>query len=287
MVNRPALRSSVLRELLLAPSGPLGRVEVVERVGSTNTALAAALARDPAGWPGVGLLVADHQEGGHGRAGRDWQTPARAALTLSISIWARPPLDALGWLPLLAGLGAVYALRATAGVQAGLKWPNDLLVPQPGAVELDGWGTDRKVGGILTELVRTPAGSAVVLGIGVNVTQVADELPVPSAISLALAGAQDLDREVLLDALVEAFADLSARWTAAGGDAVAAGLADEVTAVCLTIGRRVRVALPGGTELVGLARRLGPDGALVVIDDGGVEHTVLAGDVLHVRTASE
>lgn len=283
MVDRPALRASVLRGLLLAPSGPLGRVEVVDRIGSTNSALAAALAREPAGWPGFGLLVADHQDGGHGRSGRDWHTPARAALTFSISVWARQSLDSIGWLPLLTGLGAVYALRATAGVQAGLKWPNDVLVPDPARVELDGWGTHRKVGGVLSEVVRTPGGSAVILGIGVNVSQVPDELPVPSAISLALAGAQELDREVLLVALVAAFADLSERWTAAGGDAVAAGLADEVAAVCVTLGRRVRVELPGGAELVGLARRLGSDGALVVLDDHGDEHTVLAGDVLHVR----
>ena len=285
MVTRPALRASVLRELLMAPSGPLGRLEVVERTGSTNTALAAALGRDPAGWPGVGLLVADHQDGGHGRSGRDWQTPPRAALTLSISVWAKPPLDALGWLPLLAGLGAVHALRATAGVQAQLKWPNDLMVPDPQERELDGWGTLRKVGGILSELTPTPGGPAVILGVGVNVTQTEDELPVPSAISLELAGARELDREVLLTALVASCADLSVRWTAAGGDAIAAGLADEVAAVCATIGRRVRVALPGGTELIGLARRLSPEGALIVVDDDAREHVVLAGDVLHVRTS--
>ncbi|MGV8965949.1 MAG: biotin--[acetyl-CoA-carboxylase] ligase [Cellulomonas sp.] len=285
MVNRPVLRASVLRELLMAPSGPLGRLEVVERTGSTNTALAAALGQDPAGWPGVGLLVADHQDGGHGRSGRDWQTPPRAALTLSISVWAKPPLDALGWLPLLAGLGAVHALRATAGVQARLKWPNDLLVPDPQTRELDGWGTWRKVGGILSELTPTPVGPAVILGVGVNVTQTQDELPVPSAISLALAGARELDREVLLAALVASCADLSVRWNAAGGDAVAAGLADEVAAVCATIGQRVHVALPGGSELVGLASRLALDGALIVVDDDGDEHVVLAGDVLRVRAS--
>lgn len=285
--DRPALRASVLRELLLAPAGPLGRLEVVERVGSTNTELSGALTRDPAAWPGVGLFVADHQVGGRGRSGRDWQTPARAALTFSISVWATSPLTSLGWLPLLAGLGTVHALRATAGVEATLKWPNDLLVPVSDDVELEGWGTRRKVGGILSELVDTPAGRAVVVGIGVNVSQTSDELPVPSAISLALAGARDVDREVLLVALVSALADLHGRWRTAGGDAVAAGLADEVAGVCTTIGQRVRVALPGGDELVGLARRLAPDGALVVLDDAEVEHEVLAGDVLHVRSAED
>jgi BirA family transcriptional regulator, biotin operon repressor / biotin---[acetyl-CoA-carboxylase] ligase len=280
--DRPALRASVLRGLLLAPAGPLDRLEVVERVGSTNTDLAGALARDPAAWPGVGLLVADHQDGGHGRAGREWTTPPRAALTLSISMWPTPPLAALSWLPLLTGLGAVHALRATAGVEATLKWPNDLLVPAPDRAELEGWGTARKVGGILSELVSTPAGPAVVLGVGVNVSQTPDELPVASAISLAVAGARGVDREVLLVALVTALADLQERWRAAG-EFAAAGLADEVAAVCSTIGQLVHVALPGGGELVGRALRLGPDGSLVVLDEAGVEHAVLAGDVLHVR----
>ena len=280
--DRPALRASVLRGLLLAPVGPLDRLEVVERVGSTNTDLAGALARDPAAWPGVGLLVADHQDGGHGRAGREWTTPPRAALTLSISMWPTQPLAALSWLPLLAGLGAVHALRATTGVQATLKWPNDLLVPAPDHAHLEGWGTARKVGGILSELVSTPAGPAVVLGIGVNVSQTRDELPVPSAISLAVAGARDVDREVLLVALVTALADLQERWRVAG-EVAAAGLADEVGAVCATSGQHVHVALPGGGELGGRALRLGPDGSLVVADASGAEHVVLAGDVLHVR----
>lgn len=283
MVVRVGLRASVLRELLLAPAGPIDRLEVVERAGSTNAELSGALVRDPAAWQGVSLLVADHQESGRGRSGRSWETPARAALTLSISVWPTAPSAALGWLPLLTGLGAVHALRATAGVQATLKWPNDLLVPDPDGGVLEGWGAQRKVGGILSELVATPAGTAAILGIGVNVSQTPAELPVPSAISLAVAGARDLDREVLLVALVTALADLQGRWRAADGDAAAAGLVDEVAAVCTTIGQRVRVALPGGAVLVGRALGLSADGALVVRDDAGTDQTALAGDVLHVR----
>lgn len=284
--ERAPLRESVLRELLLLPAGPLDRLEVVERAGSTNAELSAALAKDPAAWPGVSMLVADHQDGGRGRSGRTWETPPRAALTLSISVWVTAPTVSLGWLPLLTGLGAVNALRATAGIPATLKWPNDLLVPPPGAAELEGWGRLRKVGGILSELVTTPRGLAVVLGIGLNVSQTPSELPVPSAISLAGAGARDLDREVLLVALATALAELQGPWRAAGGDAVAAGLADEVASVCTTIGQRVHVALPGGGELVGLAEGLGLDGALLVRDDSGAEHMVLAGDVLHLRQAA-
>lgn len=282
---RPPLRSSVLSDLLLAPAGPLARLEVVERVGSTNLALADLLRADPDAWPDASLLVADHQDDGRGRAGRSWQTPPRSALTLSIAVRPHVALESLGWLPLVAGLGAVNALRATAGVRASLKWPNDLMLPAPDGAELEGWGGARKVGGILTELVQTTAGPVVVVGIGINVSQESHELPVASATSLALAGVGDVDREVLLVALVSALEEVTGRWREHAGDVRAAGLADEVASVCTTLGARVRVELPGGDAVTGLAERLDGDGALVVVDDAGTEHVVLAGDVRHVRAS--
>jgi BirA family biotin operon repressor/biotin-[acetyl-CoA-carboxylase] ligase len=279
----PPLRASVLQSLLLAPAGPLARVEVVERTGSTNADLAGRVRVDPDSWPDVSMLVADHQDAGRGRAGRSWETPARAALTVSFALRPAGPSSSLGWVPLVAGLGAVTALRATAGVAATLKWPNDLMVPATDGAELEGWGRARKVGGILTELVGTSRGQVVVVGIGINVSQTQDELPVPSATSLGLVSAGDVDREVLLAALVSALGELMGRWRESSGDVHGSGLAAEVATVCETLGTRVRVELPGGGEVTGTARRLGRDGSLVVVDDAGTEHSVLAGDVRHVR----
>ncbi|KQT02473.1 biotin--acetyl-CoA-carboxylase ligase [Cellulomonas sp. Leaf395] len=279
------LRVAELRDLLLAPAGPLTRVEVVDATASTNSDLADALRADPSSWPDASVLVAEHQTGGRGRAGRTWETPAGTALTCSFVV--RPPVPAasFGWIGLLTGLAAVNALRATAGVPATLKWPNDLLVPAD--TEVEGWGAARKVGGILAEVVALPAGQppAVVIGIGINVLQGADELPVPSATSLALAGAQHVDREGMLVALVAAQLEVAERWRESGGDAVGSGLADEVAAVCSTLGARVRVELPGDASVSGVAARLDDDGALVVVADDGVSHRVLAGDVRHVRPA--
>ncbi len=284
--DRPALDADALRSLLLLPAGPLARIDVVARTGSTNADLVAAVAADPDAWPHASVLVADQQDAGRGRAGRGWETAPGTSLTCSFV--ARPALPArtFGWLPLLAGLGAVTAVRATAGVPAVLKWPNDVLVPA--GTEVAGWGAARKVGGILTEVVPTPTGvtPAVVIGIGVNVAQRADELPVEHATSLALAGAQHVTREALLVALVTALDDVATRWRDAGGDAVASGLADEVAAVCATLGTPVRVELPGGSELAGIAERLDDDGGLVVVDAAGAAHHVLAGDVRHVRSGA-
>ncbi|GEK22627.1 biotin--[acetyl-CoA-carboxylase] ligase [Cellulomonas xylanilytica] len=281
----PSLRVAELRDLLLAPAGPLTRVEVVEATGSTSTDLADALRADPTSWPDASVLVAEHQTGGRGRAGRTWETPRGTSLTCSFVVHPPVPATSFGWIGLLTGLGAVNALRATAGVAATLKWPNDLLVPAE--TEVEGWGAARKVGGILAEVVALPAGQppAVVIGIGINVLQRADELPVDSATSLALAGAQHVDREGMLVALVAAQVEVAQRWRDSGGDAVASGLADEVAAVCSTLGSRVRVELPGDRVVSGLAARLDDDGALVVVDDDGASHRVLAGDVRHVRSA--
>src|SRR4029079_18112954 len=94
---------------------------------------------------------------------------------------------------------------------------------------------------------------AVVIGIGINVLQTADELPVDSATSLALAGAQHVDREGMLVALVDAQLQVAQRWRDSGGDAVGSGLADEVAAVCSTLGTQVHAELPGDRSVRGTA----------------------------------
>lgn len=275
---RAPLDTTLLRDLLCAPHGPLQRLTVVESSASTNSQLAAEVAADPQAWPAPALLVAEHQQAGRGRAGRTWETPPRAALTASLLVRPQVAPDRLGWLPLLAGLATVTALRATLGVQAVAKWPNDVLVVTDGP-EVEGWGTLRKIAGILTEVL--PDG--VVIGVGINVSQTADELPVPTAVSVAQAGGATVDRTVILTALAESFVSVLGRWTAAGGDVVASGLADEVVAVSATVGASVRVELSDGTELRGTATGLAPDGALLVEDASGTLRTVHSGDVYHLR----
>lgn len=281
--SRPALDPDEVRSLLEQPAGPLTRVQVVPRTGSTNVDVVRDLRADPASWPDRSLLVADHQDSGRGRRDRSWQTPPGTAVTCSFAVRLAMPPVLYGWLPLLAGLGAVTAVRATAGVAASLKWPNDVLVP---AAPLDGWGPYRKVGGILTELVPLADGAtAAVVGVGLNVLQTPEELPVESAGSLATAGARHVDRLAMLVGLVEALEVLQTRWDASGGSVRDSGLADEVASVTSTLGTRVAVDLPGGTGLAGIAERLDDDGALVVRPPQGEPVRVLAGDVRHLRTA--
>lgn len=282
---RAPLRAEEVRAALLAPAGPLRRCAVLPAAGSTSTELLARVAADAA-WADGGLLVAEHQQAGRGRAGHTWTTPPGAALTLSLAVRPGVPRARWGWLPLLTGLAVVRAVRAGTGLAAGLKWPNDVLLPAADGAELPGWGRYRKVAGILAEVVPGPGaadgtGGAVVLGIGLNVAQEPAELPVPSATSLVAAGAAGIDRTALLLAVVTEVDAVLGAWRERGGDV--AGLDAAVADVCLTLGAQVQATLPDGALLRGTATRIAADGALVLRDAAGAERMLLAGDVRHVR----
>ncbi|WP_420492779.1 biotin--[acetyl-CoA-carboxylase] ligase [Kitasatospora camelliae] len=268
-LERPPLDSAALRADLVVPGGLWTSLDVVTETGSTNSDLAA---RAKAGEPEAAVLVAESQNAGRGRLDRRWSAPPRSGLFLSLLL--RPegvPMERYGWLPILVGTAAAATLGRIGELEIGLKWPNDL------QVVVD--GTERKIGGILTEL----SGGAVIAGLGVNVTLRESELPVPAAASLALAGAKVTDRQTLLRSLLREFAELYGEWTAAAGDPHASGLLSAYTARCTTLGRPVRVLLPGARELTGEAVAVDGDGRLVVRTPDGTRHPVAAGDVVHVR----
>ncbi|HTJ38095.1 MAG TPA: biotin--[acetyl-CoA-carboxylase] ligase [Dactylosporangium sp.] len=264
-LDRPPLHPAALRRALLVPGGFWTDLRVVEETGSTNADVAAA-ARD--GAPEGLVIVAEQQTAGRGRLGRQWQSPPRAGLALSVLLRPALPPARLGWLPLLAGVALAESVRRVARIDAYLKWPNDLLLRG-----------DRKTAGILAEA----ADGAVVLGIGLNTTLREDELPRPDATSLALGGALSTDRDPLLRALLRSIADWYTRFTEHGGDPEASGLREEYVLHCGTLGRRVTVDLPGGGTLEGLAAGIDGDGRLQVTDRFGAGHAVAAGDVVHAR----
>jgi BirA family transcriptional regulator, biotin operon repressor / biotin---[acetyl-CoA-carboxylase] ligase len=264
--ERPPLDVERLRGSLRASTAPAYDVEVVDAAPSTN-ALVAERAR--AGAAAGLVVVAEHQTAGRGRLDRTWTTPARSALTFSVLL--RPEVEATAWpwLPLLAGVAVVDALRETGSSTAGLKWPNDVLL-----------GT-RKTAGLLVERVETGIGPAAVVGIGLNVSLTRGELPVEVATSVWDEGVE-VDRTDLLVALLQSLGVEYDAWLATSGDAEACGLAASYAALCTTLGQGVRVDLPGGDVLMGTAVRIARGGGLVVATEGG-EATVGAGDVVHVR----
>ncbi|MFC7267081.1 biotin--[acetyl-CoA-carboxylase] ligase [Streptomyces lutosisoli] len=272
-LDRPPLNAASLRRALVREDGLWRDVDVVQRTGSTNSDLV-ALATEQKADEGV-VFVAEEQNAGRGRLDRQWTAPARSGLFFSVLLKPTPvPVERWGWLPLLTGVAVATGISRAAGVDTALKWPNDLLVTVG--------GEERKAGGILAE--RAGA-DAVVVGIGINVTLREDELPVPGAGSLALAGAATTDRDTVLRAVLRSLEQWYERWRAAGGDPAASGLQDTYAAGCATLGRAVRAELPGGGSITGEAVAVDGSGRLVIATEEGVQQPVGAGDVIHLRPA--
>lgn len=266
--GRPPLDAGAVTGAL---AGTRWRPEVLAASPSTNAVVAARL-RD--GEPEGLVVVADHQTAGRGRLDRSWVTPAGAALTFSVLL--RPdavPVARWPWLPLLTGVAVAEGVRRTVGLDVALKWPNDVVAGES------------KVSGILVERVEGPGGAGAVVGVGLNVSQAADELPVETATSLELASAAPVDRVPLLAGVLGALADRYDAWSRAGGgsDLGTDDLHPAYTALCDTIGRPVRVQLPGGETVTGEAVGVDREGRLLVSTSRGVR-ALGAGDVVHVRT---
>ncbi len=260
-VDRRPLDAAELRRRLVTAGGLWRDVRVVPQTGSTNADL---LEEAQAGAAEGLVLAAEAQTAGRGRLGRAWSAPPRAALVFSALLRLPDvPPGRRGWLPLLTGVAVATALREAAAVPASLKWPNDVLVGE------------RKLAGILAEA----HGDAVVVGIGLNVTLSRSELPVPTATSLLIEDAACTDRDTLLVAILT---ELARRYRAWRADPDAAGLRADYLRWSATIGRAVRVELPGGADLTGPAEDVDGAGRLVLrTADGRVP--VGAGDVVHVR----
>ncbi|WP_282695759.1 biotin--[acetyl-CoA-carboxylase] ligase [Streptomyces sp. CC208A] len=270
-LDRPPLNVRALRQALLLQDGLWSSLDVVASTGSTNSDLAARAGELPEG----AVLVAEEQTSGRGRLDRTWSAPARSGLFLSVLLKPDVPTHRLGWLPLLTGVAAATGLVKAAGVDISLKWPNDLLVTVS--------GEERKAGGILAERAGKDGEDGVVVGLGINVTLREDELPVPNAGSLLLAGAVSTDRDTLLRAVLRSLADWYGAWTRADGDPEASGIQAAYAAGCATLGRRIRADLPGERMLEGEAVAVDGDGRLIVATEGGGTEAVGAGDVVHLR----
>lgn len=250
--------------------GPWSRLDVVERTGSTNADLMAAAV---AGAPDRTVLVAEHQEAGRGRLARSWVSPPGSGLTVSVLF--RPAgvsPSRYSWLPLLAGLAVLDTVRAFTDVPAGLKWPNDLLVGRE----------PRKVAGILAE-VADPSRPAVVVGIGLNVDSAPPDQP--GATSLAAEAGRGIDRAAVLTELLTRLAEREAAWRDGRGDPELTRLRADYRAGCLSLGSPVRVELPGGASVSGIAEDVDGDGRLLLLDATGHRRAVAAGDVVHLRPA--
>lgn len=267
--DRRPLDVEDLTDALVRAGGLWRELVGVPQTASTNAHVAEAAHRGAA----EGLVVtAEYQSRGRGRLDRGWQSPPGAGLTVSVLL--RPEQVAISrwpWLPLLTGVAVAEATGRIAAVEIGLKWPNDVLVG------------GRKLAGILLERVGGSSAPAAVVGIGLNVTTTVEELVGPSATSLLLEGATTYDRPTVLRAVLSALEGWYVGWRSVGGDPDASGLRAAYESRSVTLGREVRVELPGRTWLTGTAEAVDDAGRLVVRDKTRRDTAVAAGDVIHLR----
>lgn len=270
---------TVLMDLSLS-TALTSRLLWLDEVGSTNSDLVARVSSEEgSSWPDFSVVATDNQVAGKGRLGRDWTAPAGASLAISVLLRPQTPAgrplppESLGWFGLLAGLAMTRACNSVLpeGKRAMIKWPNDVLI------------SGRKVCGVLSELVTTADGMALVVGTGVNIALAEDQLPVPTATSLAIEGAHtSLDE--LLAAYLTDFSRITKVFVSAAGNVRSSGLLDQIRDECDTIGRSVRVELPTGDDPVGTAIGINEEGSLVVEMANCAEPLVVsAGDVTHLR----
>jgi BirA family biotin operon repressor/biotin-[acetyl-CoA-carboxylase] ligase len=246
-------------------------VEILPETPSTNAVLAERARNGAPDWQ---VIATEHQTAGRGRLDRSWSTPAFSALTFSVLL--RPdglPPTRWTWLPLLTGLAVTSALR-DLGYDAVVKWPNDVLI----RTSEDGVVGERKVCGILVERIETPDGPAAVIGIGLNTSIRAEDLPVDTATSLALISGGPVDRTAVLQTVLRSLVAHYADWRADPDE-----VADRYRDLSATLGREVRAELPAGEALLGTAVGIDPSGCLVIAAAEGPV-VVAAGDVVHLRT---
>ena len=242
------------------PNQPPGwTVKAVPETGSTNADLLAAGA---AGAPDRSVLRADHQTAGRGRLDRTWEAPPGENLLVSF-LFRDVPADP-HVLTQAVAMAALSVMRSH-GVDAVMKWPNDLLV-----------GT-AKIAGVLAQAgAPGPDGrpAFVVVGIGVNIGAAPD-----GAASMATAGCTDLpDPGVFLAGMLPVIDDL----LALDPDSMHVAYRRDLA----TVGTAVRVEMPGGAVVNGRAVDVERDGRLVVIDDCAVTHRIDTADVVHLRPAT-
>jgi BirA family biotin operon repressor/biotin-[acetyl-CoA-carboxylase] ligase len=259
-----------------------------DSVDSTNRYL---LEEARSGAPDGVVAVAEHQSAGRGRLGRRWEAPVGANLLMSVLLRPDLPPDHRHLAAAVVALAGADAVVAVTGLEPGVKWPNDLLAP-------DG----RKLAGVLAEadadtvVPRRPpppsgapggSGPPIVVGIGINVNWPADDADLPAglvgaATSLQQQVRRQVDRSEVLESLLRALEPRVADLATVSGRI---GQAGDFRARCCTIGARVRVELTDEC-FEGTATDLTSEGHLVV-EAGGIARRVVAGDVVHLRSAVE
>ena len=252
-MGKQMLRAALDKSVINSLTTQYWRVSVVDVTTSTQTAL---VTRAIAGKVKPGdVITANFQRAGRGRMSRTFEAPKNSALLFSFYLKPQRKKEDWGWISLIAGTSVAQVLKKYS---ATVKWPNDILIKE------------KKVSGLICEF----NGEGVVVGIGINVGMTIDELPVPTATSLAIEGATNIDRNHLLADVLNEFESIFTHWDL--GDDSITGL---YTSLCSTLGTKVQIHYPNDLIEKGIATGISARGELIL--DSGTH--VQAGDVVHLR----
>jgi BirA family biotin operon repressor/biotin-[acetyl-CoA-carboxylase] ligase len=246
-------------------------IPVIQRFDTIDSTNLEAMRQAKAGAAEGLCIVARTQTRGRGRLDRSWQSPPDAGLYMSLLLRPKFPVHAWPLLTLMAAVAVRDALLTTCGCSADIKWPNDLCV------------ADKKLCGILAETLETTSGTAVIIGIGINLT--ADILPLvqAEATSIESVTGEKPDGKELLEALLKSIAGkYELLNNAAGREHL---IREWCAHSSYAIGRQVRVSL-GAESFAGTTRGLESDGALRVEMSDGKMRVVRAGDVTALRSST-
>lgn len=247
----------------LAPLAAGLRVEVAAELDSTNTAL---LDRARSGDARPCLLVAERQTAGRGRLGRAWWSQPGQALTFSLGL----PLAPRDWSGLSLAVG--LSLAESLGEPVGIKWPNDLWLRHE----------DRKLGGILIEVLPLPADTArpgarwVVIGAGLNILPIAEAASPAGADTFRTGYAclREFDPDATAAAVLHRVAAPLLQTVLDFETRGLAPLLSRFAARDVLAGRAVRAG-----DLAGTACGLSPDGALLLREAGDRVYSIHSGEV--------
>lgn len=243
-------------------------VHSFEEITSTNDK-AYQLAEE--GAPEGTIIIAQGQTKGKGRIGRKWVSPNGGGIYVSLILRPDAETDEIPSIALIAALAVAKAIKEETGLEAGVKWPNDVLI------------NGKKVCGILTEIKAQPDRvDFLVVGIGVNVGTPASKLP-PEGTSLAAetSAVKAPDMTVFLRRVLEAFERAYIKFGKEGFNS----LRKECKELSLVIGKQVNVVEHHRT-LTGKAVDIDEKGALIVLTEDGDLRRVFSGDVVLCRAQS-
>lgn len=210
------------------------------------------------------VVLAEYQSAGKGRLGREWLSPKGNGIWMSIILKPQLETNKIPQLTLVAGFCMCKAIRSITGLDAKIKWPNDIIV------------NNKKVCGVLTEMNINAQGiQNVVVGVGVNVNNERLDHRLPHATSLALESGKNYDREAIIEEFLTVFEEHYEKYKEKKDLSF---FLEAYKAYCVNLNKEIKI-LKENKEYIAYAEEIGTDGTLIVKNLEGNRETIFTGEV--------